>query len=506
MTEYDLMISTTLTDTSSTMYFISTGDTGDFAKAALDSTTATVDPGTTVFTTVSSTVRTVDVFPDFSRTVGPTVDMAPSSSPALVTGDTLYKPVSTVPDFTSPSTTISLTDPEVSIYDSVTPPFDSTSSPDSTDSTFSGTGTTNLITGTTLPADGTATSTGEPTIATIPEITPDSDGAPSGSTGSTPTYQAGDSSFTAGTDTTSPDVPPEMLMNVPPPDVPPPDEPLEVPLPDEPPPDVRPPDIPAPDVLLLEVPPPDDVPPDLPLTDEPFPDVPSPDVPPEEPWSPPSDTLIDVFSPDVAPPEESPRGASVESVLSSSEEGGVDAGLDPSFTTLDRSDPADDLAPVDFTFPFLVDPNLVKPEADSGPESVGDLGNIPDEDLESDDLDWSFLAELDIEETGLELTSPDSPEPDGPNRSPSPPQEVDVSDPSAAQMEGKSSGEDSARRSESDQKFQQEKTGDQNEEKGTDRGPNWSIYNVVHNISSSAYSDIIQSNSVKKRSKLLSVL
>ncbi|KAE8292590.1 Netrin-G2 Laminet-2 Precursor [Larimichthys crocea] len=307
---------------------------------------------------------------NFSRTVGPTVDMAPSSSPALVTGDTLYKPVSTVPDFTSPSTTISLTDPEVSIYDSVTPPFDSTSSPDSTDSTFSGTGTTNLITGTTLPADGTATSTGEPTIATIPEITPDSDGAPSGSTGSTPTYQAGDSSFTAGTDTTSPDVPPEMLMNVPPPDVPPPDEPLEVPLPDEPPPDVRPPDIPAPDVLLLEVPPPDDVPPDLPLTDEPFPDVPSPDVPPEEPWSPPSDTLIDVFSPDVAPPEESPRGASVESVLSSSEEGGVDAGLDPSFTTLDRSDPADDLAPVDFTFPFLVDPNLVKPEADSGPEST----------------------------------------------------------------------------------------------------------------------------------------
>ncbi|XP_076587965.1 netrin-G2 isoform X1 [Chaetodon auriga] len=199
----------------------------------------------------------------------------------------------------------------------MTPRSDSTSSPDSPDSIFSGTGATNLIISTTLSSDGTTTSTEAPTRTTNPELTPASDGTPSKDTPSiesAPTNQAGDSSFTAGTDTTSPDVPQDALKNVPPPDVPPPDVPPEVPSPDVPPPDiplpgvtrevppsgVPPPDIPFPGVTR-EVPPPDVPPPDIPLPDLPL-EVPPPDVPsPDE--DPPYVLPFDVSPPDVPPPD-----------------------------------------------------------------------------------------------------------------------------------------------------------------------------------------------------------
>ncbi|XP_078027228.1 netrin-G2 isoform X1 [Epinephelus lanceolatus] len=322
-------VSTIMTDTSSTTYPLTTSDPGDFP--GIDSTTV-VDAGTTVLSTINSSVSTAgsDTFPDFSSSTEPAVDGAPSSSPALDSGD---EPAPTVPNTTTPSTTVSTTSPtsysttnsptdpgrstdsEVSISDTVTLPFDSTSSPNITDFTLSGTGTTSLLTSTTLPADGTTKSTGAPT-KTIQEITPASDGA---SPGETPPSQAGDAPSAAGTDTTSPNVPPDTSINVPPPDGTFPD----VALPDAPPvppPGVPPPDE-APDVLpseapssrtpdiLIDTPPPDvpslDVPPlDISSPDVPPPEVPLPDVPPPE--EPPPDVSPDVPSPDVPPPDVSP--------------------------------------------------------------------------------------------------------------------------------------------------------------------------------------------------------
>ncbi|XP_073322890.1 uncharacterized protein [Pagrus major] len=622
---------TTMMDTSSTTYIISTSDTGDFPKAGLDSTT--VDTSATVFTTFSTAVSTAgsDAFPDFSSTTGPTANTALSSSPAL---ETVGKSAPTVPDTTTPSTTINTsststnsftipgpsTDSEVSISDPVTPSSDSTSSPDSTDSAFSGNGTDNMITSTTLSADGTTTSTGTPTTATIPVITPTNDGAPSGDTRSTisvTTNQAGDPSFTAGTDTTSPDVPPDTQMNipppgvpdeappdvltpdvpppdeasagVPPPDVPPPDEappgvltpdvpppdvpppdipssnvpradeappdvspsdvsPLDLPLPDVPSPDVPPPDVPSPDVPppdvtnpdapppdvtnpdvppldvpLPDVPPPDvplpdapssdvpppDVPPDVPPPDVPLPDVPSPDVPlpdvpppdvppPGVPLEAPSsripDTLIDVPSPDGAPPEVSrPDAASVESLLPSSDGGGGDAVPDTSSTTLDRSDPSGDLAPVDFTFPFPDDPSSVESGPDSGPVPVRDPGNSPDDSRGSVDVtgsnsvdsgldsvslgpDTEVTGNDEMQSTRTDSSAPDSGSPGLDSRSDS---SQAVDDPgvnsSAATMDEKSSGEDSAAGgpagvSESNEKrdSKQEKTEEENKDKVTE--------------------------------------
>ncbi|XP_073322891.1 uncharacterized protein [Pagrus major] len=502
----------------------------------------------------------------------------------------------------------------------MTPSSDSTSSPDSTDSAFSGNGTDNMITSTTLSADGTTTSTGTPTTATIPVITPTNDGAPSGDTRSTisvTTNQAGDPSFTAGTDTTSPDVPPDTQMNipppgvpdeappdvltpdvpppdeasagVPPPDVPPPDEappgvltpdvpppdvpppdipssnvpradeappdvspsdvsPLDLPLPDVPSPDVPPPDVPSPDVPppdvtnpdapppdvtnpdvppldvpLPDVPPPDvplpdapssdvpppDVPPDVPPPDVPLPDVPSPDVPlpdvpppdvppPGVPLEAPSsripDTLIDVPSPDGAPPEVSrPDAASVESLLPSSDGGGGDAVPDTSSTTLDRSDPSGDLAPVDFTFPFPDDPSSVESGPDSGPVPVRDPGNSPDDSRGSVDVtgsnsvdsgldsvslgpDTEVTGNDEMQSTRTDSSAPDSGSPGLDSRSDS---SQAVDDPgvnsSAATMDEKSSGEDSAAGgpagvSESNEKrdSKQEKTEEENKDKVTE--------------------------------------
>ncbi|KAM8760252.1 uncharacterized protein ntng2a isoform 1-T1 [Acanthopagrus schlegelii] len=601
-TDNVLTTPTTTMDTNSTTYIISTSDTGDFPKAGLDSTA--VDTSTTVFTTFSSAVSTAgsDAFPDFSSAAGPTANTAPSSSPDL---ETVGKLDPTVPDTTTPSTTISTssitstnsitipgpsTDSEVSISDPATPSSDSNSSPDSTDSTFSDTGTDNMITRTTLSADSTTTATGTPTTATgtpttasIPVLTQTNDGAPSGDTQSTmsvTTNQAGDPSFTAGTDTTSPDVPPDTQMNIPPagvpdeappgvltPDVPPPDEaspgvltpdvpppdkppsnvsrpdealqdlppydvspldltlpyvpspdippefilpdvppldipstnapPLDVPSPDAPPSEIPPPDVPSPDVAPGVLPP--DVPPgvpapDIPLPDVPSPDVPLPDVPPpgvplEAPSSRIPDTLIDVPSPDGAPPEVSRPDASVESLLPSSEGGEGDAVPDTSSTTLNRSDPSGDFAPVDFTFPFPDDPNSVESRQDSGPVPVSDPGNLPDDSRGSVDVTGSNSMDsgLDSVSVGpgtevkkndeIQSTRTDS----SASGSGSPgldfrPDSSQAVDSLAAPTEGKSSGEDSAAGgpagvSESDEKrdSKQEKTEEEKKEKATQK-------------------------------------
>ncbi|XP_044051770.1 netrin-G2 isoform X3 [Siniperca chuatsi] len=386
----------------------------------------------------------------------------------------------------------------------MTPPSDSTSSPESTDFALSGTGTANLIISTTQSADG-ITSTGAPQSTTIPKLTPASDGAPSGdtpSTGSAPTNQAGDASPTAGADTTS-DIPPDTLINVPTPDLPPPDVVFpDIPVPDVPPPDV-PPEVPPLDESPPDVPYPDVTTPDVPPSDVSPPDVPLPGVLPEVPssWTP--EPLIDVPPPDKSPPDipppdvPSPGGAPPEVplpdapyLLPPSEEGGGNAAPDTSSTTLDRSDPAVDLAPVDFTFPFPDDPNSVEPGADSGQDSgpvpVGDPGNIPDDFRGSVDVPASNFVNsgqdsvgLDTRETGnggMESTGPDSPAPGsaGPGLDYRPDSSQAVDDPgvdsSAAQMEGKSSGEDSAAGGPaglSDEKkdSKQEKTGEQKEEK-----------------------------------------
>ncbi|XP_045892038.1 netrin-G2 isoform X2 [Micropterus dolomieu] len=261
-----------------------------------------------------------------------------------------------------------------------------------------------------------------------------------------------------------------------------------------------------------------------PLPDVPLPDVPPPDVPPEAPSSRTPDPLIDVPSPekrpldipppdvpspDGAPPEVPLPDAPVDYFLPSSEEGEGDVAPDTRSTTIDRSDPAGDFVPVDFTFPFPDDPNSVKPGPDSGAVPVVDRGTIPDDFRGSVDVPRSSLvnagldsvsAGLDTGERGnggMESTGPDSPVPDSASPdldsrrdSSSPdsassvlysrpdfPEAVDNPgvDSSAAQMEGKFSREDSAAggqagRSGSDEKkdSKQEKTGEQREEKVTE--------------------------------------
>lgn len=618
-----------------------TSDTNDFTKTGLDFTTKSVGNGATVFPTIGSSTDSPprsDAFPDFSSSGGPTMDVLSSRNSALETGDSLYKSAPTVPENTTAPPTVStmsasytstnsitiqgcVVDAAVSFSDPVTPPSDCTSSRDSTDYVTSGTKGFNQINSTTLSADD-ATSTRAPRTPNIPEITLNSNGAPSGdtpSTGSPPTNQAGDVSFTAGTDTTFPDVPTDTPMNISSPNVPPPDMPrseeplpdvpLEVPPPNMPPPDIpfpedvptpkslpdeaqpevifpdvlpsdeapiyiSPSNIPSPDapvsatpitdipteisspdeapfdvkslavqtpnVLLpdmplpdlpsevprpdeatpdvspvdvltpavpsldlppsvipsLYVPPPDvpnpdipfpvltsdippsavpspDVPsPNVPSPDSPSPNVPLPDVAPEIPSSRTPDTLIDVPSPGGTPPV-----ASVESLLPSSEQGGRDA---VPKSTLDRPDPTDVFAPVDFTFPFLDSPNSIEYGSDSGPLPVDVPGNIPDDSIDSG-LD-SVSAGLSSDETGNgALEGPDSSALDSASLDSRPdfPQVVDDPgvDSSAAPMEEKSSAEDSASGGPAGQPdtndkrdSKQEKTTVQNLEKGTDYG------------------------------------
>ncbi|XP_035022571.1 uncharacterized protein LOC118115500 isoform X1 [Hippoglossus stenolepis] len=532
----DTTPTSSLTQTTSNTSLTRASDTDD--SPATGEVSTTTFPGT--ITAVSSTVSTA------VSTAG-TQDTVLSNSPAVDTADTLFELAPTEPDFTSPRNTCRTsssisntnnptipgcsTEAEVSIFDPVTPLSDFTSSSDNTDSILFGTDTTNLITSTSLFADGTR-STGVLPPTTIPEITPPSDRTQSGSfpsTTSAPTSPNGNASPTEGADTSSPVIPPNNQIDippvdVPPPDVPPPDKQLpDVPLPVEPPPDVPPSYISPPDLTPPYVPPPDVPPPDKPLPDvpppdKPLPDVPLPDVPPPAVFSP------DAPSPDVPPPNvlstnlppsdvppEVPSSRTpeslidvtptntetVESLPSPSEEGGSDSA--PGTSTLGPTDPAGDLAPVDFTFPFLEDKNPAKPGSDSGagrvsgPEPVGDPGIIPDdsggsvnaEGSDSIDPGLNYISadpgKGEKQESGLESTGPDSSatDPTSPDLEYGPDSPPAVDDPgvglssSAAQKEGKS-GEDSAAgspgRPESSEKndSKQEITGEQEKEKAAE--------------------------------------
>ncbi|XP_065822543.1 uncharacterized protein ntng2a [Labrus bergylta] len=267
-----------------------------------------------------------------------------------------------------------------------------------------------------------------------------------------------------------PDVPPpDITQEVPAPDVLPPDEVLpDVPPTDEPPSNVSPPDIPTPNVPSPDVPPPDapplevptaDLPPpdvyspDVPSPDVPPPDVPLPDVSPEVYSSRTPDILVDVPSPDEITPEAPPPDAPVDSLLRPSKVGEGGAAPDTSSNYVGQYDSASEFAPVDFTVPFPGDPNAIKSQPDSGTMPVAEPGTTPEDSRGSIDAPGSnsvdsggdyVSAGLDtgqIENIGIESGGPDSTavyneSPDSGFRP--------VVDFSAALMEGKSTGEDSA--------------------------------------------------------------
>lgn len=468
-------ISSAMTNTLSSTYFISTSVTVAISKESLDSATI-VDTGTAV--TFSSDVMSTaafEAFPGFTGTAGPKADTAPSRSLGLETGDTVPTPLAT-------------TTACVTCYNTFTSSATAAASSDSTDIANSGTYTTNEIISTTRLNDATATSTGAPPTGAIPELIPRSD-AP-------PCNVAADCSFTAGNErifpsdipmkTLPPDVSvtpglvsvslPDVALEVPYPNIPLPDitcrdVPLTVPMPNISPPDEGQLNIPLPDVplfneippneLLPNVPPPNSpLPtlspaqsplyitcPNVPLPDKPLPavppkelryddpsagvslvdvltsDIPSPavprpdlpllDTPPEVPRLDeiPRDTLptylspVDILTSDVAttkvplvdivpgtpsskspdnlsePPLDAvPADVSVESLLSSSEQGGSNAVPDK---TTDQPN-GSDLAPMEFTFPFLEDPKSDNSVLGSVPV-LDDLQNVPDESSASAD-------------------------------------------------------------------------------------------------------------------------
>ncbi|XP_063344974.1 mucin-2 isoform X2 [Pelmatolapia mariae] len=176
------------------------------------------------------------------------------------------------------------------------------------------------------------------------------------------------------------------FLEVPTQELPRPDLPLE-----GPPPDIPAPDVPRPDPPSRNVFPPDTPPPDLP-----FPDPPSPDVLPDGPSTKTPDTSVDfpppdVPSPDGASPEIRPPDATppapdipVDSVLPPYGGGPVS---DTKSATIDQSDPAGDLAPVDFTFPVPENPKSVGPGQDSGSDSqpmpVVEPGNVSSDNIET---------------------------------------------------------------------------------------------------------------------------
>ncbi|XP_054867756.1 mucin-2 isoform X2 [Amphiprion ocellaris] len=345
-------------------------------------------------------------------------------------------------------------------------------------------------------------------------------------------------------DVPSPD---EAPPDVPSPDEAPPDIsspdvlPPEVPLPDIPL-EVQPSDIPPPDVSLPDLPSPDDLPPDASLALSPdvtLPGLPSSDIPPEVPSSrnpdtsidvpppdPPSSDIspelsssrtpepsIDVAPPDVAPPDVPPEVASsrtpdipppdgespevspsdasrpapdgpVESVLPPFEEDLPGPAIDTESIPSNPSDPAGDLALVEFTFPDPDNLNSVESgqdsESDSGTALVGKLRTIsidfhgpvdaPGSKSSDPGLDPSS-AEQDTVQTGNgepESTTRDSSVPD-----PSSVAENPGLDSSGFQQKVKSSEEESVAPSggsESEEKkdSEQELTDEQNREEVTE--------------------------------------
>ncbi|XP_034722139.1 cell surface glycoprotein 1-like [Etheostoma cragini] len=244
-------------------------------------------------------------------------------------------------------------------------------------------------------------------------------------------------------DLPSPNVPPSDIS---PPEVPPSDISLPVvPLPDISPPEVPPSDISLPDVPLPDISPPEVPSSDISLLGAPLPDLPSLDVPPpdvasEAPSSRTPDIMIDVppvekLPTDIPSPDVPPPDAPVEILLPPSE------GLDPRSDTLDPSDPADDLALVDISFPSPVDPYSADRGPDSGPDDrpvpVGDPGNLPNNSLGSVDIPGSNSEDSGLDSVSAGLDTEQAVR--GGMKS--------VNDPgvgsSAAPMEAKSSGEDS---------------------------------------------------------------
>lgn len=449
-------VSIPTTDTVPSTYFISTSIAVAIPKESLASATM-VDTGTAVPTTfISDIVSTAgfETFPDFTGRAGTKADTTPSGSLGLETDD------------------------------------NSTSSVSATFGIY----TTNEILSTTRLNDSTATSTGAPTTAAIPELNPRSDGPPCN--------LAADCAFTAGSERTfsadvpitvlppdvsitpglvsfpdiSPEVPDTSTLlpsipggvvpltlpspNISPPDegqpkspppffdetfpnkflpdkIPPPDSPLitlsptqspqyiirpNVPLPDKPLPAVPPKELgfddPSVGVSLVEV-----LTPDIPFPAVPRPDLPLLDISPEvpRPDETPPDTRptylspVDVLTADISstkvplldivpgrqssespddqaepPLDRVPADVSVESILSPSEPGAGSAAPD---NTVDWPDSGNDLAPVEFTFPFLENPESVTPVLDSVPVPFDDPQNLPDdssapaEGLRSDLLD-----------------------------------------------------------------------------------------------------------------------
>lgn len=262
----------------------------------------------------------------------------------------------------SPTITGYSTNSEVSISEPVTLPYDSTSSPDSTNYIFSGTGTTNLMTSTTLPADGTTSSRFQPPPTTVPQISPTTDRAPSGDTPPTVSFPTSQTQYvppTAGADKTG--VPPDTSLDVSLPDLPP-EVQAEVPTPSLP-----PTVAPSPDVTSSDAPPPDVTTPAV-----------RSDVSPGVPSSGTPEYPIDVLLPEAPPPD-----FPVQYLLPPSEGKGDDSTPDTSSSPVDRSDPAGDLAPVDFTFPFPEEPNSANRQPNSRPDLGSDSGRLM---VDPDDL------------------------------------------------------------------------------------------------------------------------
>lgn len=443
-------VSIPMTDTVPSTYFISTSITVAIPKESLASATM-ADTGNTAPITFRSDVLSTagfETFLDFTGTAGTKADPTPSGSIGLETGDTVPAALGT-------------TAACVTCYTTFSSSASGPSSSDSTDTAISGIYTTKERISTARLNDATATSTGAPTTAAIPELIPRSDGPPCN--------LAADCSFTAGNERTfSSDIPitmlpPDLSVTPGPVSVSFPDVPLEVPYSSTPLPDIpcrdvpltgpslnpSPPDVPLfdetlPNKLLPNIPPPDSplitlsptlyiMCPNVPLPDKPLPAVPpkeprfddpstgvslvevlTPDLPlldisPEVPRPDeiPPDPLptylspVDVLTPDVSstkvplldivpgtrssespdnlsepPLDQVPADVSVESLLSRSEQGGSNAVPD---NTIDQPDSGNDLAPVEFTFPFLEDSKSVNPVLDSVPVLINDPQNFPDD-------------------------------------------------------------------------------------------------------------------------------
>lgn len=171
-------ISIPMTNTLFSTYFISTSVTVSVPKKSLDSATM-ADTGTAV------------AFPDLTDTALQKAGTASRSS-ALGTSDTVPIPLGT-------------TTACVTCYTNFTSSATATSSLDSADTTISGTYAPNKLISTTRLNDGTKTSRGAPTTASIPELIPHS--------AEPPCNLAVDCSFTARNERTFPsDIPMKPLL------------------------------------------------------------------------------------------------------------------------------------------------------------------------------------------------------------------------------------------------------------------------------------------------------